>query len=224
MTSSFVLTLDTVTHVAAQINHGAETTESSNVTFELELDADAAEIKVWGSIDPDSPLNTGLAETEGEASWMPATSSLLVALEAGQGPRVLHVRVRDDVLNEATASASIFVGESVTPPPPPPAAPIPGGAPEPFPAAPPRTVESRSRLVLSSSASAAVQAGGESAITSSSTARVRAATAGRSRAVLAGDGAARVRVGAGAATRTSTTYVLTKGSGPEMEAIVASLL
>lgn len=221
MTASFKLALDTVTHLTAEINGGAESSPGSNVTLELGLDADAIEIKVWGQIDPDSPLNTGLGITEGEAAWMPATASLLVALEEGEGPRQLHARIKDDVWNEATATTSIFVGT----PTPLPAPSRPGGRPAP----PPRevqrrTISSRSGLRLRSRGAARAAIGQRGRAGTSSTARLRVSLGGSGGIETATAGAARVRLGSAAAVESDTTWKLGKSLGEETQAAITLLL
>lgn len=120
MTASFKLTLDTQAHVSAQINHGNATTEKERVTFELSGDADLIEMKVWGSINLLDPGAEHIGETEEAAEWQPYSEDFLLNLSANPGEKVLHVKVRDDVWNEATATASIRLGEEVIPPAPPP--------------------------------------------------------------------------------------------------------
>lgn len=129
MSASFRLSLDTVTHVTAAINGGKEETENVTVTLELELDSDCEKIKVWGDIDTDSETNTRFGADEELAPWIDPEEALLVQLAAGQGQRHLFVRVRDDVWNEATATAAIAVGEGevIIPPTPEPTLPPPGG-------------------------------------------------------------------------------------------------
>lgn len=132
MSASFRLTLDTVTHVEAAINGGKGTTEKPTVTLELTLDPDAALVKIWGDINPLDPMDAGMGTTEGEAEWLEATDDWLVALTTNPGPKELHVRVQDDVGNEATASASIVLsGETPVEPEPPLPEPLPveGGRP-----------------------------------------------------------------------------------------------
>lgn len=222
MTSSFVLTLDTVTHVTATINGGAESTQSSNVTLELGLDADALEMKVWGTIDPDDPMNAGLAQTEEEAPWISPEAVRLVALEAGEGMRRLQVRVRDDVLNEATATATIFIG---VPSPPPAPSPRPAG---PMPPAPlrreRRQIEARSRLRVRGHGRAAAHLVAAAAVTSSSTASIRASTSSLSGVQTETAGAVRARLRDGSSLATDTTWKLGKRPGDEMQAITVLLL
>lgn len=107
MASSFKLTLDTVTHVEAAINGGKGFTEKPTVTLELALDPDVVLVKIWGDINPLDPMNAGMGTTEAGAEWLEATADWLVALTTNPALKELHVRVQDDVGNEATASASI---------------------------------------------------------------------------------------------------------------------
>jgi hypothetical protein len=117
VTASFRLTLDTVTHVAAAINGGKGTTEKPTVTLELALDPDAALVKIWGDINPLDPMNAGMGTTEESAEWLSATADWLIALTTNPGGKELHVATRDDVDNEARASASInLVTEETVPP------------------------------------------------------------------------------------------------------------
>jgi hypothetical protein len=118
MTASFRLALDTVTHVAAAINGGKGFTEKPTVTLELALDPDAALVKIWGDINPLDPMNAGMATTEAGAEWLEATADWLIALTTNPGLKELHVRVQDDVGNEATANASITLSGEGPPVPP----------------------------------------------------------------------------------------------------------
>lgn len=136
MADSFLLTLDTVTHLAAAINGGKPETLNPTVTLELALDPDAAEVKIWGTINPLDPMNAGMGETEEGAEWMPATPDFLVALTTNLGLKELNVRVRDDVLNEAEAHSEIRLVSEEPPPTPTPTPPSQqpepaGGDPEP---------------------------------------------------------------------------------------------
>lgn len=166
MSASFRLALDTVARVAASINGGKESTERSVVSFEVDFEADTEAIKVWGDIDPDDPTNAAFGQTESAAPWIEPTAKMLVALEEGNGRRRLNVAVRDDVWNEGSATATIFVGE-VTPPPVP-IAPAPGGGrPERLPRPAPTTahrVTSASSIGFTTSAAVAVVGSGSAAI------------------------------------------------------------
>jgi hypothetical protein len=154
VTASFKLTLDTVTHLTAAINGAKGTTENPTVTLELGLDPDAELVKVWGDINPLDPANSGFGETEEGAEWLPAASDFLVNLTTNPGGKALHVKVRDDVGNEAQAEASIVLGDGTTPPTPTPPpvhpAPLPAnGPPEPEP-----VVHERRELVVQAPAGA----------------------------------------------------------------------
>jgi hypothetical protein len=118
VSASFRLTLDTVTHVEAAINGGKGATSKPTVTLELALDPDAALVKIWGAINPLDPMNAGMGTTEAAAEWLEATDDWLVALTTNPGAKELHVAVKDDVENEARASASILL-EGEGPPVPP---------------------------------------------------------------------------------------------------------
>lgn len=118
MTASFKLTIDTVTHVGATINGGKGFTEKPTVTLELALDADAALVKIWGDINPLDPMNAGMGTIEADAEWLEASADWLVALTTNPALKELHVRVQDDVGNEATADASITLSGEGPPVPP----------------------------------------------------------------------------------------------------------
>jgi hypothetical protein len=131
MPASFTLTLDTQAHVEAAINGGKSTTSQTIVTLELALDPDAALVKIWGDLNPLDPMNAGMGTTEAAAEWLEPSADWLVALTTNPGGKELHVAVRDDVDNEARASAAIILeGEG---PPVPPVEPEPTH-PEPLPA------------------------------------------------------------------------------------------
>lgn len=153
MTSAdFRLTLDTQANVEARINGGNLTTERELVTLELSGDADLAEMKVWGDINVLDPGAEHIAETEEGAEWQPFAEDFLLNLSANPGEKHLHVKVRDDVWNEATATASIRLGEEVAPPPP---VLRPSNGP---PAKPPRKREQTERRSLRSTATLRVAA------------------------------------------------------------------
>jgi hypothetical protein len=132
--SFFETVLDTATEVGVQINGGNSSTENDVVTLELELDADAIEVKIWGDINPLDPANSEFGEDEASAPWITASPSFLVALTTNPGKKQLAARVKDDVWNEATDSDSIFLGEEVAIP----ARRGPSQRPKPLPGAPER--------------------------------------------------------------------------------------
>jgi hypothetical protein len=119
MASNFPLTLDTVTSVAASINEGAESTQSKLVTLGLSADPNVVQCKVWGDIDPENPANSDYGINVGDAPWIAYQESFQVVLDPlDEGVRTLHVRVRDDLDNEADASDSIILDtEAVVAPP-----------------------------------------------------------------------------------------------------------
>lgn len=144
MTSSFLLQLDTQVGLAIQLNEGAVITATEIVALSIATDEDVAEVKVWGDIEPTSPLNGLFGQTKAEAPWIPVQALLEVELRHGVGPRQIGVEARDDVLNVAEAFAEIGLGEALPPPPPVPAPPR--RTQPPLPAEPERrTVRSRSR-------------------------------------------------------------------------------
>lgn len=168
MPASFLVTLDRTTHIGLAINGGAGSTQLDTVTLELALDEDAVQVKIWGDINPLDPANSEYGETEADAPWITASPSFLVNLTTSPGSKNLSARVKDDVDNEAVATASIILGEEVAPPTPPTQRPKPvPGKPE-----PPRP-EPEMREVLASSSGVA--------LTTSATVSVR--TASRSRGV-----------------------------------------
>lgn len=116
MSSNFLLELDTATSVAASINGSNSSTDSVTVTLALDADPDVIEVKVWGDIDPTNPANADYAETLGAADWIEFEESFVVVLNPAPGQKTLHVRVRDDVWNEADAQDSIVLGGEITPP------------------------------------------------------------------------------------------------------------
>ena len=148
MSANVVITLDTTgPELDAQINGGDPSTANETVTLTLAAE-DAGggdiEVKIWGSINPLDPLNADYAEAEGDALWHPFDDSWLVVLSAGDGPKVLNVKVRDEVLNETQANPSIVLGAYV---PPEPVATPPPGYPSPKPQRPGRTrKEAHSRI------------------------------------------------------------------------------
>jgi hypothetical protein len=110
MTSSFALTLDTQVEVSALINGGAVQTDSETVLLSVLTDPDVIEAKVWGDLEPTSPTNVNFGQTEGDAPWIPIEDLFTVVLYGSLGLKSLAVKVRDDVWNEATATATITLG------------------------------------------------------------------------------------------------------------------
>lgn len=194
MSASFRLTLDTVTHVSAAINGGKEETENSTVTLELTLDPDCEKIKVWGDIDTDSETNLRFGVDEESALWITPEEALLVALDPGQGQRRLFVEVLDDVGNEASASAVIFVGEGevVIPPAPAPTLPPPGGGERPAPRTERRQLSDESTVSVSSESLAHAAQIDEAEVIVESGAGANAAAAGVSQVSFASSSAVAV--------------------------------
>lgn len=223
MTASFKLTLDTTAAVTARINGGAGSTPNELVVLELDLEPDAAEVKIWGSVNTDNPLNAGLALDEASASWLTPTAAREVALSEGQGSKTLFVKVRDDVLNVGTASATIVVGTPTELP----TVPLrPGGEParRRQRVRQRKTIEDRSRVRVSSAGRHAAHLIAGSNVTASSTARVIVAGAARSLVRTATRGSAVVKLGDGSRVEIDIAYQLRKSTGDEMESIIAALL
>lgn len=85
--------------------------EPTLITVTLTADADAAEVRLWGGIDPTDLLNADYGETQGAAPWIEYTEELIVRAAVGGAP--IYVQVRDDVYNE---SASVLAFGTVVPP------------------------------------------------------------------------------------------------------------
>ena len=106
MASYFNLTLDTLAPSISlfNINDGALVTTSRNVTLKI-TSADAAAMKIWG-ID-------GVAN-EANATWEAFSGTKAVTLPSGDGSKTVHIKVRDSVYNESSASsASITLSTAI---------------------------------------------------------------------------------------------------------------
>lgn len=115
MSATFTIQVDTTAPaVSTEINAGDPSTDDTLVALATTSDADAYEMKVWGSIDPTDPITNGnYGETEGAAPWFSYDPSLMVRLAPGVGEKTLYVKVRDDVDNTSEAvSDSIQLGEA----------------------------------------------------------------------------------------------------------------
>lgn len=110
MASHVLVTLDTTAPDLA-VDATQDVGEPTLLTLALTADFDAAEVKVWGGIDPIDPLNGDYGESEGAATWIAYSASLQVRAAVGGAP--IYVRVRDDVYNE---SAAILAFGTVPPP------------------------------------------------------------------------------------------------------------
>lgn len=102
MASYIYLTLDTLAPagVSLKINNGATFTTSDTVNLSIgcsDTDKTGYQMKIWG-------IN-GVAD-ESSAAWETYTASKQVQLAAGDGLKTIHVKLRDDVLNESTEVAA----------------------------------------------------------------------------------------------------------------------
>lgn len=109
MTSLVYLELDTTgpQGLAAEINGGASFATTQDVLLAVtSTSPDAAQIKVWGDVDP--AANPDIQTTEAASSWIELTAEIAVKLATADGAKTLTSRLRDDVWNEsATVDASI---------------------------------------------------------------------------------------------------------------------
>lgn len=108
MTSSLRLTLDTAPPASPvlSVNSGALRTGDRVVLVDAATPSpDAAELLLWGDVDPTA--DSRVQPAEGAASWQP-WGQVAVRLSAGSGVKRLHARLRDDVANATPAfTASI---------------------------------------------------------------------------------------------------------------------
>lgn len=126
MASHVVVALDTTAPLLG-VGHAQAPGDLTLVTLNLTTD-DAAEVRVWGAIDPTDPANADYGETQGAAPWIPFDASLVVRVVTNGG--TLYVQARDDVHNEGAAVASVIDTGGVTPPEPQPEPPRRGGLPQ----------------------------------------------------------------------------------------------
>jgi hypothetical protein len=111
MANNFKLVLDTTAPLGPQltINGGLPVANERTVPVQFTT-ADTEpivgyQVKIWGDVDPTD--NPDIQLTEGESGWInwtgeEANTFLGAMLSEGDGIKVLHGRIRDDVWNETT--------------------------------------------------------------------------------------------------------------------------
>lgn len=112
MATNFVLTLDTTgpAGVTLALNGGAAYTGSVNVTANVgttDPDTTAYQMKVWGDV--------AGAATEGAAAWVAFNAALPIVLTAGDGVKLVNVKLRDDVGNESAVATDTITLDTTAP-------------------------------------------------------------------------------------------------------------
>lgn len=82
------------------ISDGAVFTTNPLVTVNISVDdADKTgyQMLIWGNVD--ESYNASIKQTEATAVWMPYNATPQIKLAAGDGPKTINLRVRDDVHN-----------------------------------------------------------------------------------------------------------------------------
>lgn len=107
MPASFTLTLDTLGPAISAIS-GVYTGTEVQVTVSSDA-LDAAQVKLWGDVEG--------AATEGVAPWQAFASgqAMVVAVTAGDSPKTINARLRDDVWNEGAAQNVVVVVDTTAP-------------------------------------------------------------------------------------------------------------
>lgn len=107
MPAHFNLTLDTLGPAISAIS-GTFTGTEVQVTVDC-LDLDAAQVKLWGDVEG--------AAAELDAPWQAFVTgqAIVVAVTAGDGPKTINARLRDDVWNEGAADAVIVTVDTTAP-------------------------------------------------------------------------------------------------------------
>lgn len=117
MANNFILRLDTTPPggPAVELNGGAAFTTDPAITASLSTtdpDTLGYQVKVWGDVD--ESVNPSIQTDEGDSAWIAWADDLPVTLSAGDGPKNLHFKFRDDVGNAtATIDASISYDSSL---------------------------------------------------------------------------------------------------------------
>ena len=98
MPAHITITFDTTApaNPALLLAGGASVVGSRNTAVAFasdDTDKTGYQVKLWGDLD-------GGPATEGAAAWQAWSASVLVTLSAGDGPKVVYGKVRDDVGNE----------------------------------------------------------------------------------------------------------------------------
>lgn len=104
MPASTVLTLDTTgpQNVTLDLDTGAAFSTDllvDAVPGTTDPDTTQYQMRFWGDVDPVANPNLGAAE--GSATWVSYSTSYVVALSSGDGPKTVYTRLRDDVGNES---------------------------------------------------------------------------------------------------------------------------
>lgn len=100
MASFFEVTLDTTApSLTIEVLQG---NEPGLLRVLLSTDAEAAEVRLWGSIDPTDPVtNAGYGEDEAGAQWLAREGAEELLVRVLPGETDLHVQVRDEVWNQS---------------------------------------------------------------------------------------------------------------------------
>lgn len=107
MPAQFNLTLDTLGPAISNIEGVFTGTEVQATVHSLDLDA--AQVKLWGDV--------AGAATEAAAAWQAFATgqAIVVPVTAGDGPKTINARLRDDVWNEGASQAVVVVVDTTAP-------------------------------------------------------------------------------------------------------------
>jgi hypothetical protein len=118
MANYFTLTLDTTGPAGVTIAFPGATVTTRDVTVTITTSDEPTTgymMKIWGDVDP--AFDTNIQGSEGTSQWITFSASKAIRLSAGDGPKSIYCKVRDDVYNESSqASASVTVDSTLPTP------------------------------------------------------------------------------------------------------------
>ena len=112
MASFFNLILDTTAPagVTLSLNDDARYTTSASITAKIgcsDADTTGYQLKVWGGVDG--------AATEADAAWVNFSATKAITLSTGDGKKIVNLKVRDDVGNEAAVVTKEIILDTAVP-------------------------------------------------------------------------------------------------------------
>jgi len=105
MPNNFTLTLDTTAPASCTIVFTGNPTYISAQIQNLTIgnpDGTASQMKIWGDID--GAYDPQIQSAEGSSAWITYATSKQIKVSAGDGPKTIYLRVRDDVYNASGQS------------------------------------------------------------------------------------------------------------------------
>lgn len=118
MANYFNLTLDTIGPATPGISidagaaYAATQTVSAGITTGDGVTTGYT-MKIWGSVDPANDAN--VQATEGASAWVAFAATKAIKLSTGDGLKTLNLKIRDDVLNESSATSDTITLDTAVP-------------------------------------------------------------------------------------------------------------